>query len=97
MATLYNAWFNLLRETKEKYEIEEECTYGTDEIGPSHTTHVLQGLDVVLFATVKHCLTDERDTWERKTGEQINKTNFLGIYGRAHLRALTRDNVKAAF
>lgn len=27
------AWFNLLKEMKEKYDIEEECTYGTDNIG----------------------------------------------------------------
>lgn len=64
---------------------------------PSHTTHILQGLNVVLFATVKRCLGDERDTWEFKMGEQVNKTNFLGIYGRAHLCALTPDNVRAAF
>lgn len=64
---------------------------------PSHTTHILQGLDVVLFATVKCHLGDERDNWELKTGEQINKTNFLGIYGHAHLRALTPGNIKAAF
>ena len=30
-------------------------------------------------------------------GEQVNKTNFLGIYGWTHLCVLTHDNVKAAF
>ena len=59
--------------------------------------HVLQGLDVVVFATVKQCLSDERDTCERETGEKISKTNFLGIYSHAHLHALTPDNIKAAF
>jgi len=64
---------------------------------PAHTTHVLQGLDVVVFATVKQCLSEERNDWERQTGEKISKTNFLGIYGQAHLRALTPDNIKASF
>ena len=59
--------------------------------------HVLQGLDVIVFATVKWCLSNERDTWERETGEKISKTNFLGIYGRAHLHALTPNNIEAAF
>src|ERR1700749_3266514 len=31
---------------------------------PAHTTHVLQGLDVVVFATVKQYLGEERDKWE---------------------------------
>lgn len=64
---------------------------------PSHTTHVLQGLDVVIFAILKRYLSDERDRWERETGEKISKQNFLGIYGRAHLRAMTPANIKSAF
>ena len=64
---------------------------------PAHTTHVIQGLDVVVFATVKQCLGEERDAWEQQTGERISKTNFLGIYGRAHLRTLTSENIKASF
>lgn len=64
---------------------------------PAHCTHILQGLDVVVFATVKRCLCEERDKWEHSTGERFSKTNFLGIYGRAHLQALTPDNIKALF
>jgi hypothetical protein len=64
---------------------------------PSHTTHVLQGLDVVVFAVVKHCLSEERDRWERETGEAISKSNFLAIYGRAHTRALTPETIFSAF
>lgn len=64
---------------------------------PAHTTHVLQGLDVVVFAVVKRCLAEERDIWERETGEKISKKNFLGIYGRAHLRSLSAENITAAF
>jgi len=64
---------------------------------PAHTTHVLQGLDVVVFAVVKRCLGDEREEWERKTGEKMSKTNFLGIYGWAHQRALTPETIKSSF
>ena len=64
---------------------------------PAHTTHVLQGLDVVVFAIVKWCLGDECEEWEQKTGEKMSKTNFLGIYGRAHKWALTPENIKSSF
>ena len=64
---------------------------------PAHTTHLLQGLDVVVFAILKRMLSDERDRWERETGEMVSKSNFLGIYGRAHLRALTPETIKSAF
>jgi hypothetical protein len=64
---------------------------------PAHTTHLLQGLDVVVFAILKRMLSDERDRWEREAGEMVSKSNFLGIYGRAHLRALTPETIKLAF
>ena len=59
--------------------------------------HILQGLDVVVFATVEPCLGNEHDTWEQQTGEKISKRNFLGIYSRAHLHALMPKNIKASF
>jgi hypothetical protein len=46
---------------------------------PAHTTYVLQGLNVVVFATVKHSLSEECDHYEKATGEQISKTIFLAI------------------
>lgn len=57
----------------------------------------MQGLDVVVFAILKRCLSEEHDAWERKTGEAVSKTNFLAIYGRAHLRALTPATIRSAF
>ena len=63
----------------------------------AHTTHLLQGLDVVVFAILKRMLSDECDCWECETGEMVSKSNFLGIYGRAHLRALTLETIKSAF
>jgi hypothetical protein len=64
---------------------------------PAHTTHVLQGLGVVVFAVLKRCLSDERDRFERETGQAISKMNFLAIYGRAHMRALTPATIISAF
>ncbi|KZP16682.1 DDE-domain-containing protein, partial [Athelia psychrophila] len=64
---------------------------------PAHTTHLLQGLDIVVFAILKHWLSWERDRWEKETGESVSKSNFLIIYGRAHLRALTPEIIKTAF
>jgi hypothetical protein len=40
---------------------------------------------------------DERDKWLREKGAAMDKNNFLTVYGRAHVRALTHDNIKAAF
>jgi hypothetical protein len=43
---------------------------------PSHSTHVYQGLDVVIFSTLKRAWSDERDRFERN-GSQVNKLNFI--------------------
>lgn len=64
---------------------------------PAHTTHVYQGLDVVVFAVLKRSWSEERDKWEREKGEGVTKANFITIYGRAHLRALTPDLIRTAF
>ncbi|GBE84500.1 Pogo transposable element with KRAB domain [Sparassis crispa] len=64
---------------------------------PSHGTHVYQGLDIVVFATLKRYIREERDKWERSTGQKLKKENFLTIYRRAHMRAITPETVKAAF
>jgi hypothetical protein len=64
---------------------------------PSHGTHVYQGLDVVIFAVLKKNWSEARDEWERSTGQSINKKNFLAVYGPAHLKTLTCENICAAF
>lgn len=64
---------------------------------PSHTTHILQGLNVVVFAIIKRYLSEEWDKWEHKTGEKISKLNFLAVYDRAHNCALTPETIKTSF
>jgi hypothetical protein len=63
---------------------------------PSHSTHVYQGLDVVIFAQLKRHWSVARDEWERR-GHTVDKTNFLAVYAQAHSKALTPENIKAAF
>jgi hypothetical protein len=62
-----------------------------------HSTHIFQGLDVVIFSPLKKFIGEERDTWLCEHRGAMDKNNFLAIYGRAHVRALTPDNIKAAF
>lgn len=64
---------------------------------PSHCTHIYQGLDVVIFSPLKKYWQQERDVEERERGQRVSKTNFLSVYGRAHIRALTPENIKMAF
>jgi hypothetical protein len=47
----------------------------------AHTTHLLQGLDVVVFVILRRILSEERDHYERETGEKISKANFMTVYG----------------
>src|SRR5271156_6508978 len=63
---------------------------------PSHSTHVYQGLDVVIFSVLKRTWIDERDKFERQ-GSVVTKLNFMSVYARAHGRAFTKDNILAAF
>ena len=63
---------------------------------PAHTTHVYQGLDVVVFSVLKQYWAEECTKWEADGGE-VSKETFLTIYGAAHIRALSPVLVKKAF
>ena len=62
----------------------------------SHSTHVYQGLDVVIFGPMKHNWGLAQDEWEQK-GHTVDKTNFLALYAKAHTKTLTPKNIKSAF
>lgn len=62
-----------------------------------HSTHIFQGLDVVIFSPLKTILREERDKWLHENGVAMDKNSFLVIYSKAHVRALTSANIKAAF
>jgi hypothetical protein len=63
---------------------------------PSHSTHVYQGLDIVIFASFKRNWSEVRDRWECE-GRVVDKTTFLAVYAEAHFKTLTPENIKAAF
>src|ERR1700678_2673310 len=63
---------------------------------PSHSTHIYQGLDIVIFSVLKRAWSDERDMFER-SGPAVSKVNFLGVYAKAHVRAFTEENIRSAF
>jgi hypothetical protein len=62
-----------------------------------HSTHIYQGLDDVIFLPLKKYIGEERDKWLREHAAAMDKNSFFAIYGRAHVRALTVDNITAAF
>lgn len=64
---------------------------------PAHTTHIYQGLDVVVFGPLKATYGKGRDQLLRDTGEHISKENFLAVYGNAHLTTLQPCLIKTAF
>jgi len=63
---------------------------------PSHSTHVYQGLDVVVFSVLKRTWSDERDRFEA-LGHAVTKLNFMTVYAKAHARTFTESNIRAAF
>ena len=63
---------------------------------PSHSTHVYQGLDVVIFSVLKRAWSDERDKFEAR-GPPVTKLNFMAVYAKAHVRTFTESNIRAAF
>ena len=63
---------------------------------PSHTTHALQPLDIVLFSPLKQAWAKAVAS-EEFDGRKVTKENFLEIYGIAHLQSFTLANILASF
>lgn len=63
---------------------------------PSHSTHVYQGLDVVIFSVLKQAWSDERDKFEAR-GLAVTKLNFMTVYVKAHVCTFTESNIRVAF
>jgi hypothetical protein len=64
---------------------------------PPHCTHILQGLDVVCFAKMKHEFCMEINGFENLYSWGVGKDDFDGVFGWAYLCAFTLGTVKAAF
>ena len=65
---------------------------------PSHTTHVLQGLDVVAFAILKRRWHAARDCWESEHWPQkLSKPTFIQLFGTIFLETMSEELVKECF
>ena len=48
---------------------------------PPHSTHLLQGLDIILFSCVKAEWMKSGDKFEQETSEGVAKETFLQVFG----------------
>ena len=64
---------------------------------PSHTTHVLQGLDVICFARLKQKHAEKIREFKENNNLTITHKSFLHTFGPAFLEAFTPEMVKTAF
>lgn len=64
---------------------------------PSHTTHVLQGLDVVCFAQLKKKHSEQIRKFKQHSSLPLTHKFFLRTFGPAFLEAFTPETVKTAF
>ena len=64
---------------------------------PSHTTHVLQGLDVVCFAQLKQKHAQKICEFKETNNLALTHKCFLQTFGPAFTKAFTPETVKAAF
>ncbi|KAJ7741558.1 hypothetical protein DFH07DRAFT_778038 [Mycena maculata] len=89
------AYFDLLEDVlagNQDYQFDQELR---DDSGPP--PDFVSGLDVVIFSLLKRYWTEEKTKFECTSRQKMDKMNFLKIYGQAHVRALTKSNIKAAF
>ncbi|KIJ35718.1 hypothetical protein M422DRAFT_124972, partial [Sphaerobolus stellatus SS14] len=64
---------------------------------PPHCMHALQGLDVVCFAIMKLHWTYKVNAFEGTNSYSINKDDFVGVFGKAFIKAFTPKTIKSAF
>ena len=60
---------------------------------PPHTSHVLQPLDVGVFAPLKRALASETDAVARLDYGRIQRIEWTKMYIRARGKALTSTNI----
>jgi hypothetical protein len=65
---------------------------------PSHCTHVLQGLNVVVFASFKKIWTRCRDQWITDNPfVKFGKLAWIAVWTAAFLEAMTESTIKSSF
>ncbi len=63
---------------------------------PSHSSHLLQPLDVGCFAPLKRAYYNEIESWGRYSITQVKKETFLPAFRIAFNNAITKENILAA-
>lgn len=64
---------------------------------PPHCSHILQPLDVGIFAPLKRALAAETDTIARLDPGRISRVEWTSMYIRAREKALTQSNIKSGW
>jgi len=64
---------------------------------PSHTTHILQGLDVVCFAQLKQKHAQKIREFKENNNLALTHKCFLSTFGPAFIEAFSPEMVRAAF
>jgi len=64
---------------------------------PPHCTHLLQGLDVVIFSPLKHAYALHATRYFETTHKEVDKAEFLTILGMAVDDAMTEANILLAW
>ncbi|KZP12808.1 CENP-B protein, partial [Athelia psychrophila] len=61
-----------------------------------HSTHIYQGLDVGIHGPLKTYFGQERNKLKEE-GQVVTKDNFIEVYSKAHVKAMTPENIRAVF
>jgi len=64
---------------------------------PPHCSHILQPLDVGVFAPLKRALASETDTALRLSSSHIPRIQWVEMYIRARAKAITTGNILAGW
>ncbi|KAG8868573.1 hypothetical protein FRC20_003127 [Serendipita sp. 405] len=64
---------------------------------PPHTTHLLQGLDVVLFSPLKNSYAKLAEDFHMANHQDVNKSDFLAIMGKAVEQSFSKENILMAW
>ncbi|KIJ42700.1 hypothetical protein M422DRAFT_137261, partial [Sphaerobolus stellatus SS14] len=64
---------------------------------PSHSTHGLQGLNVICFSRMKDIYREEIQAFDQLNQCKMIKADFAKVFGKAYLRTFTPELIKMAF
>jgi hypothetical protein len=64
---------------------------------PPHTSHILQPLDISVFAPLKRALAYETDQTSRLDSSRISRVHWTEMYIRARAKAFSSDNIRSGW